>query len=582
MTLRQSVGLVTLHNSPDPWTAFKGLLVFAYESFPPRGKPTWSDFAFGTLFGTVALAVFITSIVMGIVGPPLLQIGNVAPVRPSVPYYPQFPAVGDALGRELFNGYRSLGVLRALSSVEVARATMRSRVNIDSTFGIDAGQRPTFNMNYTYTLTGPDFGLTHASELEVAIQGFCRTEYSWFNQSASNATHDAYNLGLFKPPAPAYVPVTDNVIATLPRASFTLGRSVGTNTSYAILVGSAHRPSISAGNDPWYATEPRSKDAPAAHLNTSQWIKNGRPPLSCWQKDQWRFGDTLLPNITAINDVPGKPIPEVLVEVLVAALRIPLITVIGPIAGQSALESVVTSPGGANIYGLLDARVASVRRDLERLIVAAVVYAQNVLVDSTSFQPSGSQASLGNIFTGADGRPREGAGQFVVATPDVQTFSLVGLIALGAVLGTLILLKTLFMFKLILHAEAHETEEKPTTTVPGPYNMDRWARFKVFSASNILRNVYEGGRGRPVSGWNCCEEFPRYRSDRHDSFHLVRCQDGKCACGGHIVMNSQVSQGVVSGEQNMGSPLPGRDQAMAPQSYARSDNGFAKEDPRKA
>jgi len=561
---------VTLHNSPDPWTAFKGLLVFAYESFPSRSKPTWSDFAFGTLFGTVALAVFVTGIVMGIVGPPLLQIGNVAPVRPSVPYYPQFPAPGDALGRELFNGYRSLGVLRALSSVEVARATMRSKVKINSTFGstfgIDGVQRPTFNMNYTYALTGTDFGLTHASELEVAIQGFCRTEYSWFNQSASNATHDAYNLGLFSPPVPAYALINDNVIATLPRASFILGGIVGTNASYAILVGSAHRPSISAGNDPWYATEPRSKDAPAAYLNASQWIKNGRPPLSCWQKDQWRFGDTLLPNIAAINDVPGKPIPEVLVQVLVAALRIPLITVIGPIAGQSALESVVTSPGGANINGLLDANAASVKRDLERLIVAAVVYAQNVFADSTSFQPSGSQAALGNIFTGTDGRPREGTGHFVVATTGVQTFSMGGLIALAAILGTLILLKTLLMFKLILHAEAHETDdEKPAATVADRYNVDPWVRFKIFSASNILRNVYEGGRGRPVSDWNCCEEFPRYHPDRRDSFHLVRCQDGKCTCGGHIVVdkrmptfprNSQVSQGVVSGDFSMGSPSP--------------------------
>ncbi|KAK3343543.1 hypothetical protein B0T25DRAFT_593194 [Lasiosphaeria hispida] len=471
-----SVGLVTLHNSPDPWTAFKGLLVFAYESFPSHHKPTCGDFALSTLFGTVALAVFITSIVMGIVGPPLLQIGNVAPVRPGAPYYPQFPAVGNALGRDLFNGYRSLGVLRALSSVEVARVAMRSKVNIEPMFGTDSDQRPTYNMTYTYNLTGPNFGLAHSSDLEVVIGGFCQTQYSWFNQNATNVTHDAYNIFGRNPPN-LFVSVADDNIVMLPRASFIQGARNGANISYAIVVGSAHRPSISPGNEPWYATEPRSEYAPAAYLNASQWVKNGRPPLSCWQRDQWRFGDTPLPNITAINNVPGKPIPEVLVEVLNAALRLPLITVIGPIAGQSALESVVTSPGGANINGLLDASAASVGRDMERLIVASFVYAQNVLVDSTSFQPSGSQASLGNIFTGSDGRPREGTGQFVVATPDVQTFDLVGLIVLAVVLATLILLKMLFMFKLILHAEAHE--EPPATTVADQYNLDRWARFKA-------------------------------------------------------------------------------------------------------
>lgn len=138
-----------------------------------------------------------------------------------------------------------------------------------------------------------------------------------------------------------------------------------------------------------------------------------------------------------------------------------MILVIGPIAGQSALVSTVTSPGGANSYGLIDASAASVRRDMERLIVAGFVYSQNVFLDSVSSRPLGSQASLGNIFTGSDGQPREGAGKFVVATPDVQTFNLTGLIILAAVVTALILLKTLPICKIILHTKGNAPETRP-------------------------------------------------------------------------------------------------------------------------
>jgi hypothetical protein len=555
LTRRQSVGLVTLCNAPDPWTAFKCLLVFMYESVGT--KQTWVDSVVGFVFGTIALAVFVVGIVMGIIGPPLLQIGNVAPVRESTLFYPSVPPTNDELGRDLFNGHRSLSVLRALSSVEIARVTMRSKVEITinperTTYDRNPSSQAdplelNFGLTYSYNLTGPDFGLEHASDLSLGVSGACHTDYTWLNEThPDRESYDHYQLWGDPGQRPYRVALNGPSIQELPTANFRVHPDSpfqserDGNISYAIIIKSAHRPSISAGSDPWYVTEPSDTRVSGANPDHAQWVRSGRPVLSCWQQDQWSYRGERMKNVTGLKNVTDMAVPPVLLDILEAAFSLPLVVIIGSIAGPSALESIVTSPGGSNEDGLIDASAASIQRDLERLIVASFVSTQNVFVDATLSEPS---RGLDNIFTGTDGQPRDGAGRFVVSTPDVQTFTLRGLIGLAAVVVGLVLLKTLLMLKLIIHADSHGNGDAaaPTPGTPGDpkpnlathkYNDDRWARFKAFSAINLLRNVYEGGRGAPREDWKCCEEFPAYDADK--LFRLVKCNHQACGCGGHI------------------------------------------------
>ncbi|GAB1319856.1 hypothetical protein MFIFM68171_10066 [Madurella fahalii] len=550
-TRRQSVALVTLRNAPDPWTAFKALLGYTYESMGSvtANKRAWREPLSGLVLCLTSLAVFVVSIVMGIVGPTLLEIGNVAPVRASILYYPQLPPVGDTLGENIFNGHRSLGILRALSSVEIAKAESRSKVKITVIpVDYDGDEQPpplTFGLQYNYHLSGADFGIERASGLALNVTGECRTTYAW--QNTSDPEFDIYTLwgdetNQFS------VSLNGSQVLTPPRAYFWLPMAPADQlnsdgrVSFAVVVAAAHRPSISEGSDPWYTTEQRDPDiGPELVVDTPVWVKRGRPALSCWQHDRWSYGDQEFKNVVELANAPNDtvPVPSVLLKVIASASVMPLIISVANIVGPSALESAVISPNGFNNDGLIDAGAASIQQDMERLIVASFINTRNILVDCAMSEVTGNGRRLANVFTGTDGRPQDGAGQFVVSTPNVRTFSLNGLIGLAVTLVGLLFLKIALFVKLLTHADAHTDGAPGSSTEDVAPNCDRWARFKALSAGSLLRMVYEGGRGVPQPDWKCCEEFPTDdpNGQTPKRFQLAKCQAGACSCGGHIVAN---------------------------------------------
>ncbi|GAB1311839.1 hypothetical protein MFIFM68171_02049 [Madurella fahalii] len=579
-TQRRSVALVTLRNAPDPWTAFKGLAGFTYDSvgtFRGRkpGQPLlWQDSLYGLTFGIMALGIFTLGIVMGIIGPPFLQIGNVAPVRSSLLFYPPSPPPDDDLADSVFSALQSTAVLRALSSVDIARVRMRSKVQVTpDTLVRSSGDssEPMYGLTYSYNITGVDLGLEKASDLALAVTGSCRTEYSWLDMELGGEAVDAYHLWLNRSMMPHAVFISEPHYNYAPRTFFVVHpdaayqSSRDGNVSYAILVGSAHRASISAGSDPWYATELRNSTSSAIY-DAKFWVKRGRPALSCWQQDKWSYGAQTVPSVYGLRNQPGMRVPEVLLRVLESAFAVPRILIVGRAAGASALDSVVSSSD--SIRGLIDASVASIHRDMERLVVASFVNSQNVFVDCTLFEPTGHQRRSSNIFVGSDGLPREGADQFVVSTPDVQTFSLTGLITIAVILVALLLVKILLRLKLHLHHDAHSDAlaEGPEPQHGVQWNDDRWTRFKALSAVHLLRNVYECGRGSPEQSWKCCEELPK--PEKGKLFKLIKCGERDCCCAGHIAIapdslaklqESHVSDGPAPPEEAhiTGNHLPG-------------------------
>ncbi|KAK3331231.1 hypothetical protein B0H66DRAFT_468953 [Apodospora peruviana] len=541
---RRLVALIALRNSSDPWSAFQALLSFTTESmgcFRPRrqGQPsTWRDSLFGLVFVTLALAVVVTSMVLGIFGPPMLQIGNVAPVSVGALYYPR-AAISRAA---TYRAFRVDPSLRALSSVEVFGETVRSKVVVqpDATVQTVDESEPMYGLTYGYSITGAELGLKHSSDLALSVKGACRTEYGWLDTKNDDETLDRYFV--FNDPNNKFTSnLTGPVLSYPPRTGFILPnqdeanvQAMAGNVSYAVLATLAHRPSARAGTDPWYLTERWDE----GNDETPFRIRPRRPALSCWHQDTWSCcggdanhtvtGGLNLPKLTSLG------IPNVLRDVLGIALLYPPVWRIGQDAGMSALTSVVSSPG--SIDGTLDASTASIHRDMERLVMGAYINTLNTLADSTMFQPASDE----EIRTGGVATPRDGADDFVVHTPDAQTFNLSGLIATTCIVGVLLIFKLILMLKLSeeMMDPNLELEQQDSEEITPRFNKDRWARFRAFSAVNLLRNTYEDGTGVAEDDWRCSESLPDPKEEK--LLRLVRCGHGDHACAGHIATDPEL------------------------------------------
>ncbi|KAK0716321.1 hypothetical protein B0H67DRAFT_667096 [Lasiosphaeris hirsuta] len=536
VTRRQSAALVVLCNAVDPWSAFKEFSAFTMDSWSSTECTKWYDFTFGFIFALLGLSVYVVAIVMGIIGPPLLQIGNFAPVRASELYYPKIPLQATDLQKAYYHSLFAASALRALSSVEIAKSETRSKADITQVPVAGDGNT---GLAYTYWLTGVDLGLAHGPELRLEVEGACRTEYSWVNTADPYWDHHKYwpvdgNFSSGK--GNFWVALNGTPISFPPRVNIELHPNITAqlqqdgNVSYAVSIASAHRSSPQAGSDPWYITEIRNtSDSESLKSNYNFRVKRGRPVLSCWQQDKWSLRGQTLRNIFDLRNAPGVQIPDVLLDILESTFASPAVQTIGNVAGFSALASVVTSPSSTR--GVIDAEQASVLKDMERLILASLVSSRSTFVDTTLFKPNDNQA---NLFIGSDSMPRDGSDRFVVASPRVQTFYLSGLILLASFMATFLLLKTLLWVKLSRHSHEH-----PSTQI----NNDRWARFGALSAGQLLRNIYERREGLPEEGWKCCESLPDPVHDNkprkgpeYNLFQLVQCKKDDCSCSGHIAI----------------------------------------------
>ncbi|KAK5656884.1 hypothetical protein OQA88_4435 [Cercophora sp. LCS_1] len=544
-TRRRYAALVVLWNSNDPWFAFNKLCYYTYHY--------WSDtpnFRFGFLWTLVCLIVFGGSLALSVVGPSLVQIGNAAPVRPEITFYPVNPRAGDSSGLLKVFGLRASSYLRALGSVEAADVTKRKDVLVSTDKQLPPhGSEPMTRLNYSYSIKGNEFGLQHGSELSLAVNGSCITEYEW-DDGGNEADADTYHLW-GNSSRPFTVPLDSVSLRSAPRASFLYHSDFqrqyddNGNLSFAAIVWSAHRASIgSSQDDPWYATEKGAQDYPVP-FNAQFWVKRKRPALSCWQQDRWRYGEHETKNVFGLRELPNMKIPAALLDVLEVAVAVPMLVTLGNACGDSALRSRTTSPNG-----VIDASASSIKSDLERLILASYVATQSVFLDTTMFQHDGN---WDNLLQGADKRPLAGAGDFVIVSPEIQTFSMVGLIVIGVVLGFLLIVESGITTLIRLHGQDNSNPDK------------RLIRFKVLSAPALFRRIYELGSGGPVrdadqnnpekqgqvvtqkqadgenggaNKWVCDEGYPE--PDDEIAFTLDKCsgwsglEAGRKRCRGHI------------------------------------------------
>ena len=546
---RRLVALVALRNTSNAWSAVRAFFFYTTESmgcWKPRKTGqggTWRDSLFGMLFFIFALVVVVASTIMGVVIPPLLQVSSFAPVKATALYYPDlFRLKSESTYRALITPFG----MRAVSIVDILGDTIQSRVTVERDISVQTvnESEPMYGLKYGYNITGVQFGLKHAPDLILSVTGACRTEYGWLNHTRSNATQDSYDL--FGDSSNTFnAALEGELLKYPPKPGFIVPRTVTSqrergNISYAIATTLARRGSFTPGMDPWYLTE---AVRPTTGANVTNRIKAGRPVLSCWEADVWTHRGKSVAGVKQLNASSEFPIPQVLRNLLYLALEYPAVKGVGQDAVMSALASVALTAD--SIRGTLDAQRSSIERDMKRLVAAAYVKTLNVLAQTTVFQGIPENSTVSNAFYSETG-PHElldGADDFVIPTPDVITFELVGLVTAASLIVFLLILKLVLTVKLFYHTDssyAHlpdNSDRDPYQQVP-VFNKDRWARFRAFSAVHLLRNAYEDGTGHPEHDWQCCDDLPEPTDKK--PLRLVRCgrRDGQCA--GHLATDGAI------------------------------------------
>lgn len=573
---RRLVALVALRNSQDPWSAFMAFANFTTESmglFRRRNAPshgptrlqrretqtasTWQDTMFGLLLVLLALIVILTRVIMSIILPPSLQIGNVAPVNESVTFYPRAAWLDS--NSTVYRNFRAGPSLRALSSAQVYGDAIRGRVKVQRDLSVTTQNRsqPMYGLTYSYDISGVELGLKTAGDLVLSVKGSCRTEYGWLNAGASNDTTEV--IDVFGDPANNFTAHTeDRFVRIVPIAAFTLpnkptyNAQLDTgNVSYAVIATlSRHLSNTENIDDPWYLTEGAG---PGSGPDLPYRIQRQRPALSCWHHDRWSAGSQSVDGGKKLDNLSALGIPQVLKDVLATALLQPPPYTIGTDTGSSALISVLSSRNSQK--GTIDAKAGNIHQDMERLVIGGFILTLNRLSDMVMYTPDAVEMAQWNLFYSKKNAtneplPFDGRGDFLVSSPNIATFNLAGLIATGAVVLFLLVGQLVLTAKLNFHTTSKVHADSRTRGSHGldphqeadRFNDDRWARFRAFSAIHLLRNTYEDGTGKPEDDWRCSENLPTPTDQK--MLRLVRCHHGDEDCAGHIATDPELLLGI--------------------------------------
>lgn len=373
----------------------------------------------------VVVICWIAQNVLSIIVPPYILIGNGAPVNPNAIFAPSDLDRSQAVQAKVF----SLDVpsaLRAVGSAQVASKDVLNKATVSQSLldKLPNGES-ILQVDYSYTVTGADFGLQNYPTLLLSVTGACMTEYNWLissKQEDMGYMNDTYaifgnistplSLNIFDGPAP---------IGYFYPGPAAPGGPPG-NRTWAAFISSVDRTSFTPGTDPIYATTPLDDTA----ANTGYVVKPKRPALSCWQRDEWIYNgqSTIITDLDPTH-VPGLDLSSGMQNILARYLGGQKLVDIGRQLGLSNLLSSTTSLG--NIF---DAGSSSAFSDLHRLILAAYIATTNTLTDLTLYPPNTADGtvSIANLALDDNGNPKPGVGDFVIWSTDISTLSIKALI----------------------------------------------------------------------------------------------------------------------------------------------------------
>lgn len=481
-TLTRNMGAanVAIWNSQAPLSVLRAM--FDYRSHIPLYALGWA---------LAASLAWGAAIVMSLLVSPSLIIGNAAPANVAKIYYPTNPPGGMSSTKLTYASLLVPSNLRAIEVLE-ARDDKTGQKRNTSEFGVavddprfweDEFGYPNVQVDYSFHVSGVDFGLQLLHDLRLEVQGSCRTDYGWWDgtyESPDKTPYDQYYL-LKNRTEREIVSRRDGraPITTV----FPLGVE-GTNSTFAFLISSLQLVSFSEGTDPWYLTERYEDNRTTAGYRVS----SGRPPLACWEINEWSRGAGPKYPITEIEKIQG--LKSGTVELLKESLSLPRIISLTQALGTSALKSASTSKGA-----FFDAGTSNIHSDLQRLVLGAYIATKNTLTELTLF-PEVAGSQIPNLaFDQVTGRFKEGVADFVVLGSNFAALSIRILIIIPVM--TIFLWLTVYLLT-----------DNPFFPLP-------WTYVNALKAPVLYTRVdHESLNPEDKGNWNLKSQLPHYTSEK--------------------------------------------------------------------
>lgn len=385
------------------------------------------DIWYPLIWFAFAAAALAASLAVPIVKTQDLKVGTVAPVNPESVFVPNFDdpnSTAHELAQQL-----TPTVPAALRAVGAAAASIPPDTVYISNISTPSSNGTVVQFNYSYGISGSDFGLQKTPDLWLNVTGSCITDYTWYGGFITNIKADVYYR--WNDPDNAtyvYLSSDDGPAFASPWTGYA---SSTVNYTYALIVSSIGRQSISSSTDPWYLTVDQQDSIWPYEVNA------GRPPLSCWETDVWSFrGSTS--NALELSNLTDNRLSLPISIALSQNLFEPMIVSTTQRLGRSSLASSLTAYGAG-----FDAAKCSIVADMTRLVNSSYIATRNILSDSTTISAEGQEGLL-NTYRGDNGTILPGSDEFVISSPNIITLSVRILIIVPAVFfGVLVLLAVL-------------------------------------------------------------------------------------------------------------------------------------------
>ena len=394
-----------------------------------RQRHQWSML----LWMTLAFCILVANYAIPIEVAPFIILDNAAPVAADAIYVPSLEPESKVDQLKLFY-LEAPSAFRAVGGAQTTIPNKTGQVSVDNPVLLqDLGDgEAIMSVGYRYSVTGVDLGLQHYPELVLNVEGSCTTDYGTFLQQSESdgAIVDTY---LLWPGNPDYELAINVSLfdGPMPQGFLRIGPPSPTgppgNFTWAAVVSSLRRLSVTEGTDPWYLT---------SLLDGGPYyqVRDQRPTLSCWQNDVWSYKGH---NSTIIElnsgALPGLNLPGGLEAILANSLSEPRIVTLATQLGPQALASTATSLGQ-----YFDAEESSFHNDIQRLVIASYVASANTLTESTLFAED--RLGIPNFVLGNNGQVLPGADSFVIWSSQVGTLSVRTLIIIPVIALALFLI----------------------------------------------------------------------------------------------------------------------------------------------